>query len=318
MLSLRIMQQDSAQHCTMPELPDIEAYAHALRRLVVGHPLQNISVTSPFLLRSVEPPIDVVEGSVVKGISRLGKRVVFETNPAGRESVFMIVHLMIAGRFLWLEPGKKPPGRITQALFRFPHGTLALTEASTQKRASLTLIEGLKGLAAHDPGGMDPLSADLRSFAAALQATNRTIKRALTDPRTFSGIGNAYSDEILHAARLSPIAQTQKLSHEQIAQLHLAMQQTLTHWCDKLRAEFDGHFPKSGEVTAFRPEFAVHGKFGQACPVCGSPVQRIVRADNEINYCATCQTDGTVLADRSLSRLLKDDWPRTLEEWQAE
>lgn len=312
------MPEDSAQHFPMPELPDIEAYAHALRRLVVGKRLESVAILSPFLLRSVEPPLEILEAADIAAISRLGKRIVLETCPTSHAPVFAVIHLMIAGRFLWLDPGKKPPGKITQALFRFSHGTLALTEASTQKRASLTLVEGPAALRALDPGGIDVLTITPSNFAATLRATNRTIKRALTDPRTLSGIGNAYSDEILHAAKLSPIALTQKMSDDQFERLHTATQHVLKTWTAKLCAEFERAFPKAGEVTAFRPEFAVHGKFGQPCPVCNSPVMRIIHAENETNYCATCQTAGKVLADRSMSRLLKDDWPRTLAEWNAE
>ncbi len=309
----------------MPELPDILAYIDALRPRVLGQQLERVRVLSPFLVRSVDPPLDAAAGCVVTDVRRLGKRIVFALDapaphaPASihtgaEDRLFLVLHLMIAGRLRWLPRGARPPARITLAVFEFPTGTLALTEAGTKRRAALHLVRGEPELAAHDPGGLDVQAAPLADFAAALRRENHTLKRALTDPRLFSGIGNAYSDEILHAARLSPVMLTQRLTDEQIARLHQAVRETLTHWIDKLRADFAGRFPGPGEITAFRPDFAVHGRFELPCPVCGVPVQRIRYAENETNYCPGCQTGGRVLADRSLSRLLRDDWPRTIDE----
>jgi len=303
----------------MPELPDIELYRAVLAPRVVGEVLERALVTSVFVLRSVEPPIDVIEGKRVVGVERLGKRVVL----AFEDELFLVVHLMIAGRFRWIEPeegGKAragAPSKIELARLRFDSGLLLLTEASPKKRASMHVVRGREGLRAHDPGGIEPLECSAAEFRAAMTRQNRTLKRAVTDPASISGIGNAYSDEILHAARLSPIAMTGKLDDAQHAALFEATRATLTMWCERLRREFATRFPGPGDVTAFRPEFAVHGKFEQACPVCGHKVARIVRAENEINYCPTCQTDGKVLADRSLSRILKDEWPRTVEEWES-
>jgi formamidopyrimidine-DNA glycosylase len=296
----------------VPELPDIETYLACLRPRIVGQRLDHVRIVSPFVLRSFDPPIETAEGLTVASVSRLGKRIVLglDADPP----LFLVIHLMIAGRLQWKPPGSKPPGRIGLATFDFPTGTLILTEAGTKKRASLHMVRGREGLAAHTPGGLDVLAIDAATFAAALRRENHTIKRSLTDPRLLDGMGNAYSDEILHAARLSPVKLTQSLTDDEIARLHAAAKETLTRWRDALIARFKDRFPGPGDITAFRPEFAVHGRFGKPCPVCGTPVQRIVHAENETNYCPRCQTGGKVLADRSLSRLLKEDWPRTIEE----
>ncbi|HEY3280265.1 MAG TPA: DNA-formamidopyrimidine glycosylase family protein [Gemmatimonadales bacterium] len=295
----------------MPELPDIVVYLEALTPRILGLPLERARVTSPFLLRSADPPLAAVEGKTVTGLRRLGKRIVWEME----DQIFLVFHLMIAGRFKWRKRGAKSPGRIGLATFDFPGGTLLFTEASKKHRASLYVVRGREGLAAQNPGGLDVFGAELPAFRAALQKESHTVKRALTDPRLFDGIGNAYSDEILHAARLSPFQLTGRLTDEEIARLFEATRRTLTTWIARLRAETGAEFPE--KVTAFRDGMAVHGRYKQPCPVCGSPVQRIRYAENEANYCATCQTRGRVLADRALSRLLKDDWPRSLEEWEA-
>jgi formamidopyrimidine-DNA glycosylase len=295
----------------MPELPDIEVYRECLESRIGGHVLERVRLANPFLVRSVEPPIAAAVGKRVQQISRLGKRVVLELG----DDLFLIIHLMIAGRFGWKPVGAKPPAKIGLAAFDFPTGTLILTEAGTKRRASLHLVRGAAALAAHDPGGAEVLDLDRAAFAKLLRKENHTLKRSLTDPHLFAGIGNAYSDEILHAARLSPIKLTGKITDAEIARLHSALKQTLTHWTSVLKEEFADRFPGPGDITAFRPDFAVHGKFGQPCPVCGKPVQRIRYAENETNYCAECQTDGRVLADRSLSRLLREDWPRSIDEW---
>jgi formamidopyrimidine-DNA glycosylase len=292
----------------MPELPDILLYLTALRPRIVNRTVTRVRLVSPFLLRSIDPPLSAAEGRQVVALSRLGKRVVFELEG----DIFLVFHLMIAGRFKWKPPAAKIPGKIGLLAIDFEHGTLLLTEAGTQRRASLHVVAGRAALSAHDPGGIDVLAADLPSFAEALQRENHTLKRALTDPHILSGIGNAYSDEILHAARLSPFKQTRSLSDVEIRRLHDAVTSTLTMWIERLEQDAGDEFPE--KVTAFRPEMAVHGRYGHPCPDCGSPVQRVVYAANEANYCATCQTGGKLLADRSLSRLLKDDWPRTLEE----
>ena len=292
----------------MPELPDIVVYLECLQRRIVGKPLEKVRLLSPFLLRSVEPPLSEVVGRRVIGLRRLGKRIVF----ALEEDLFLVLHLMIAGRLHWKPRGAKPPGKIGLAAFDFPDGTLLLTEAGTKRRASLHCVRGEAELARHNPGGLEVLDADESQFRAALTRENHTLKRALTDPRLFSGIGNAYSDEILHRARLSPLAQSLRLTAEEIERLYDATRETLTSWLERLRREVGDGFP--AKVTAFRPDFAVHGKYDQPCPVCGTMVQHIVYAENETNYCPRCQTAGKVLADRSLSRLLKDDWPRTIEE----
>jgi formamidopyrimidine-DNA glycosylase len=292
----------------VPELPDILLYLHALRPRVVGHRITRVRLASPFLLRSIDPPLATVEGKTIIDLHRLGKRVVFEMEG----ETFLVFHLMIAGRFRWKAAGTKIPGRLGLLAIDFDHGTLLLTEAGTKRQASLHVVRGRDNLSTHDPGGLEVLDANVTAFANALRAGNHTLKRALTDPHVFSGIGNAYSDEILHAARLSPFKQTGSLNDEEIERLFAATRVTLTQWIERLRAETGADFPE--KVTAFRPQMAVHGRYGQPCPDCGSPVQRIVYAANEANYCATCQTGGRLLADRSLSRLLREDWPRTLDE----
>ncbi len=292
----------------MPELPDVTVYLEALGRAVRGRELRGVRLHSPFVLRTVEPPIRSLVGQPVIALRRLGKRLVLGF-PDDR---FLVIHLMIAGRLRWGAPASKPPGKIGLASFDFDDGTLHLTEASSKKRASLHVVEGEAALAAHDPGGLEPLGSTLEAFTAALLAERHTVKRSLTDPTILSGIGNAYSDEILHRARLSPLRLTDKLSPEELARLHTATQDVLLEWTERLRAEAGEGFPE--KVTAFREGMAVHGRYGQPCPTCGAKVQRIAYADNETNYCAVCQNQGRLLADRSLSRLLKDDWPRTLEE----
>jgi formamidopyrimidine-DNA glycosylase len=296
----------------MPELPDIETYVEALRPRIAGQPLEGVRLLSPFLLRSVDPPLSVIAGRTIDDLRRMGKRIVFTL----QGDLYLILHLMIAGRLRWERRGARPPGRIGLAAFDFPGGSLLLTEASKKKRASLYLVSGAAALAGHDPGGLEVLEASADEFRAALQRENHTLKRALTDPHLFSGIGNAYSDEILHAARLSPVKLTSKLDDDEVARLYTATQAVLQRWLDSLRLEFKDRFPGAGDITAFRPEFAVHGRYRQPCPDCGRPVQRIRYADNETNYCAGCQTGGVLLADRSLSRLLKSDWPRSLDEME--
>ena len=295
----------------MPELPDIESYLHALRGNVVGHVLRGVRLASPFVLRSVEPPLRDVEGKVVHGVRRVGKRVVLELE----DDLFVVVHLMIAGRLRWKPAGQKIPGRLGLAAFDFDDGTLLLTEASKKKRAAVYVCRGEDPLLEHDPGGVDPLGIDYEAFRDTLTASNHTVKRALTDPRIFSGIGNAYSDEILHRAKLSPLIWTQRMSEEQTERLYAATGEVLREWVERLIAQQGDGFPD--KVTAFRPEMAAHGKYGEPCPVCGDPIQRIVFADRETNYCATCQTGGKLLADRALSRLLKGDWPRSVEELES-
>jgi formamidopyrimidine-DNA glycosylase len=306
-----MLAEHTLQDVNMPELPDITIYLEALAPRIVGQPLERVRIVSPSLLRSVDPPLKAAEGRKVVGLRRLGKRIVWEMDG----NIFLVFHLMIAGRFKWRPEGTKSPAKVGLASFDFPAGTLLLTEASPKKRASLHVVEGEAGLAAHNPGGVDVLAADLETFKIRLQSESHTLKRALTDPHLFDGIGNAYSDEILHAAKLSPFQLSTKLSDQEIERLFGATRRTLRAWIDRLRAEAGGDFPE--KVTAFRTEMAVHGKYKQPCPVCGSPVQRIRYAANEANYCATCQTGGRVLADRSLSRLLKADWPRSLDEWEA-
>jgi formamidopyrimidine-DNA glycosylase len=292
----------------MPELPDVTVYIEALTERVVNQPIQKIRIGSPFVLRSFDPPIGAAEGKKVLAFRRLGKRIVF----ALEDELFIVVHLMIAGRFHWKPKGAKIARKYGQAAFDFPNGTLLLTEAGTKKRASIYLVRGEAALQEHDPGALEVLDASLEQFRDSLTRENHTLKRSLTDPHLFSGIGNAYSDEILHRAKLSPIRLTQQMTNEEIERLYHAVREALTDWIDRLRKDRGIGFPE--KVTAFRPDMAVHGKYRKPCPVCGSPVQRIVHAENETNYCATCQTGGKLLADRSLSRLLKDDWPRTLEE----
>jgi formamidopyrimidine-DNA glycosylase len=292
----------------MPELPDVCVYLEALERQVVGRTLERIRLASPFVLRSYDPPLEVTFGRTVQGVRRIGKRIVFELG----DGIFIVVHLMIAGRFHWRAPGQKGMGKIVLATFEFPHGTLFFTEAGSKKRASLTVVRGEAALRALDPGGIDPITASFEEFAAALARESHTLKRSLTDPRLFSGIGNAYSDEILHAAGLSPLKLTRSLTEEEARRLHAATRTTLASWTDILRAETGEGFPE--KVTAFREGMAVHGRYGKPCPVCQAPVQRIVYAENECNYCARCQTGGKLLADRSLSRLLKDDWPKSIDD----
>lgn len=292
----------------MPELPDIVVYIEALERFVGGRTIEGISLRSPFLVRSVDPDLFAAEGKTIRGFRRLGKRIVFELD----DHLFLVFHLMIAGRFHWKKAGAKPRGNTDLAAFHFKHGTLMLTEASQKKRASLHVVRGEHGLVEHQREGLEVLECDEASFRAVLQSENHTLKRALTDPRLFSGIGNAYSDEILHAARLSPTKWTSRLSDDELARLFVAVRSTLRGWIGRLREQTGDRFPE--KVTAFRPEMAVHGRFGQPCPVCQTPIQRIVYADNETNYCPCCQTNGKLLADRSLSRLLKDDWPESIDE----
>ena len=292
----------------MPELPDLVVYLDALAPRVLGQAPARVRVSSPFVLRTVAPPPEALEGTRVTGLQRIGKRIVL----AFEQERFLVIHLMVAGRLRWLAPGAKAPARITLATLEFGHGTLALTEAGSKRRASLHVVAGTAPLAAMDPGGIDPLGADLASFTARLLTPNATLKRALTDPRRFSGIGNAYSDEILHRARLSPLKLAQQLASSEIARLHVAVHDVLAEWTRRLRLEAGDRFPD--KVTAFRPEMAVHGRHGQPCPVCAAPVQRIVHVDNEINYCARCQTGGRVLADRALSQLLHDSFPRRIED----
>ena len=293
----------------MPELPDVALYVEHLTRRLAGRTLDAVRLASPFLLRSVAPPLSSAEGKTIHRFRRLGKRVVFELEGGP----FLVVHLMIAGRFHWKDAERAPiPKKVGLASFDVPGATLLLTEASPKKRAALHVVATEEELVGLSRGGIEPLEADAASFAAALRSENHTVKRALTDPRLFSGIGNAYSDEILHAARMSPFALTRKLDDGEVTRLFEATKSTLTSWLERLRAETGDRFPE--KVTAFRPEFAVHGKYGRPCPACGDPVQRLVYAANEANYCATCQTGGRLLADRALSRLLKDDWPKTLEE----
>ena len=294
----------------MPELPDIAVYIEHIARRTVGHVLEKVRLASPFVLRTADPPLAMVQGKKVTSVSRLGKRIVL-----GLEGdLFVIVHLMIAGRFRWKEKGAPIPGKVGLAAFDFDSGTLVLTEASTKKRASIHVVRGKAGVAAHDPGGLEPMTATPKTFAARLRSENHTLKRALTDPHLFSGIGNAYSDEILHHARMSPAKLTSRITDAEAEHLLKSIKAVITEWTDRLRARA-GDFPE--KVTAFQPEMAVHGKYGKPCPRCQKPVQRIRYAANESNYCATCQTDGKLLADRSLSRLLKGDWPKTLEELEA-
>ena len=293
----------------MPELPDVTVYVERVADRVVGHTLDKVRLASPFLLRSVDPPLAAVDGKHVTGIERLGKRIVFVLE----DDLFLVLHLMVAGRLKWeLGRGAKIPGKVGLAAFDFSSGTLLLREASSKKRASLHVVRGRAALAEHDRGGLEPLAATYAEFAAAVRRENHTLKRTLTDPRIFSGIGNAYSDEILHRAKLSPVSLSQKIPDEALGRLYAATQELLAEWTDRLRKESVAKFPEN--VTAFRPEFAVHGKYRQPCPVCGKPVQRIRYAENETNYCAVCQTGGKLLADRALSRLLHGDWPRSLDE----
>jgi formamidopyrimidine-DNA glycosylase len=292
----------------MPELPDVETYLAALRPRIVGERLERLRLASPFVLRSVDPPVSAVAGRAVSGLRRLGKRIVI----ALEGELFVVVHLMIAGRLHWRPAGARPPGRVGLAALDFSSGTLILTEAGTTRRAAIHLARGEAALAGHDPGGVEPLTADLAGFREVLVSENHTLKRALTDPRLLAGIGNAYADEILHRARLSPVRLTQQLTEAELARLHAATRATLLDWIDRLAREAGDGFPE--KVTAFREGMAAHGRYGRPCPDCGTPIQRIVHAENETNYCPRCQTGGRLLADRALSRLLHQDWPRTLEE----
>jgi len=292
----------------MPELPDLTLYIEALDARIRGQTLARVRIVNPFVLRTAVPPIGDAEGRRVEEVRRLGKRIVVAL--AGER--FLVLHLMIAGRLRWLERTAKPPARITLAAFEFGHGTLAFTEAGTKRRASLHFVVGEAALSSFDAGGLEIDATDVAGFAARLQSENHTLKRALTDPRLYAGIGNAYSDEILHRARLSPIAHTAKLDAAEIERLYAATRAVLGEWVERLRTQAGGAFPE--KVTAFRPEMAVHGRYGKPCPVCGAPVQRIVYAENECNYCARCQTGGVILADRALSRLLHKSWPRSIDE----
>jgi formamidopyrimidine-DNA glycosylase len=292
----------------MPELPDIVVYLEALDARILGQKLERVRLLNPFLLRTAEPPIAAAEGKRVTSLHRIGKRIVI-----GLEGdLFLVMHLMIAGRLRWISAERKPPGRISLAVFEFSSGSLLFTEAGTKRRASLHLVQGLDALKAFDPGGLEPLEVNLAAFSQRLRAENHTLKRALTDPHIFSGVGNAYSDEILHRARLSPIALTAQLEDQEIERLYGATRAVLTEWTEHLRKAAGGNFPE--KVTAFHENMAVHGRYNLPCPVCGAPVQRIVYAENETNYCARCQTDGRILADRALSRLLKKSWPRNIDE----
>jgi formamidopyrimidine-DNA glycosylase len=295
----------------VPELPDIVVYIEALESRILNRSLERVRVIGPFLLRTVTPPLQAVEGKTVRELRRVGKRIAI-----GLEGdLWLVLHLMIAGRLRWSKPGVELAAKRSLAALDFPNGSLLLTEAGSQRRASLHIVAGENGLQELDPGGLEVLTADLDSFARRLTSANHTLKRALTDPRLFSGVGNAYSDEILHRARLSPVTLSQKLRSDEIARLHEATRSLLSEWTDRLRAQAQGEFPEN--VTAFREEMAVHGKYGKPCPRCGTKVQRIRYANNETNYCPTCQTGGKLLADRALSRLMKQDWPRTLEELES-
>jgi formamidopyrimidine-DNA glycosylase len=292
----------------VPELPDIRIYIEALQRRIVGQPLERVRIGNPFIVRTPDPPVAAIEGKIVADVRRLGKRIVFEFP----DDLFMVIHLMIAGRLRWRERGAAMPNKVGLAAFDFPAGTVIFTEQGARRQASIHLAGGAEALAAHDPGGLEVLEADLPAFAQRLLAENHTLKRALTDPHIFSGIGNAYSDEILHAARLSPMKLTSSLRDEEVRRLYEATGGTLRQWIARLRADAKGAFPE--KVTAFHKGMAVHGRYGEPCPACGVPVQRIVYARNEANYCAKCQTEGRLLSDRALSRLLRDDWPKTLED----
>ena len=294
----------------MPELPDITIYVEALRSHIIGRTIERVRIASPFLVRSVDPPVNALDGTRVREVDNIGKRIVMACD----DGLFAVIHLMIAGRLRWCDRRANIPKRNGLAAFDFGHGTVLFTEASKKRRASLYIVQGAEALAQFDRGGIDVLACDLAMFGKRLTDENHTLKRSLTDPRLFSGIGNAYSDEILHAARLSPLTWTTRLSNEEVARLFEATRTTLRLWIDRLREEVGAGFPD--KVTAFRAKMAVHGRYGEPCPECGSPVQRIRHAANEINYCATCQTGGKVLADRALSRLLKEDWPRSIDDWE--
>jgi formamidopyrimidine-DNA glycosylase len=292
----------------MPELPDVVVYVESIEARVKGRNIERVRIASPFVVRSVDPPVSDVEGKTVREVRRIGKRIAIGLD----DDLWIVIHLMIAGRFRWLKPGAKLPGRLGLAAFDFENGSLVLTEAGTQRRASITVVRGERALGDIDRGGAEPLEIDEKTFSELLQRENHTLKRSLTDPRMFSGIGNAYSDEIFHRARISPIKLTSRLSPEEITRLYAATREVLIEWTDRLRKEAGGEFP--AKVTAFRAEMAVHGRYGKPCPVCSAPVQRIRYASNETNYCARCQTEGRLLADRALSRLLKKDWPRSIDD----
>jgi formamidopyrimidine-DNA glycosylase len=292
----------------MPELPDVTVYVELIAAKTVGRTIDRVRVASPFVVRSVDPPVSTAEGKTVRDVRRIGKRIAIGLD----DDIWVVIHLMIAGRFRWLSPGAKIPGRLGLAAFDFENGTLLLTEAGTQRRASITLVRGQEALDAIDRGGVEPLEIDEATFADQLKKENHTLKRSFTDPTLFSGIGNAYSDEIFHRARISPIKLTSRLTDEEISRLYSATRDVLVEWTNRLRSEAGGEFPE--KVTAFHDEMAVHGRYGKPCPVCGSPVQRIRYASNETNYCARCQTEGRLLADRALSRLLKQDWPKSIDE----
>jgi formamidopyrimidine-DNA glycosylase len=302
----------------VPELPDVLLYLHALGPRVIGKTVRKVQVTSPFVLRTFDPPVDALELRTITRLDRIGKRIVFAFEDAADAPLYLVVHLMIAGRFRWAEKaGARPPGKIGLASLTFDHGTLLLVESSPKKRAAVHVVAGRDALRQLDPGGIDVLGSTAADFRAKLWLENHTLKRSLTDPRLFDGIGGAYADEILHAAQLSPVKLTRRLSDEEADRLHAAAVRVLSEWTDRLRGEFGDRFPGPGDVTAFRPGFAVHGKFNQPCPACGTAVQRIRYAETETDYCPRCQTGGKVLADRSLSRLLKDDWPATADELEA-
>jgi formamidopyrimidine-DNA glycosylase len=292
----------------VPELPDVVVYLEALERRILGHVLHGVRLASPFVLRTVDPPIAAAAGRRILSLRRMGKRLVWELE----DELFLVIHLMIAGRLRWAASGAKPPGKVGLAAFDFESGTLILTEAGSKRRASLHLVAGAAALAAFDRGGLEPLDATAEEFAARLRSESHTLKRALTDPRLFSGIGNAYSDEILHRARLSPLRLTGRLDEDELRRLHAATREVLVEWTERLREEAGEGFPE--KVTAFRAGMAAHGRFREPCPRCGTPIQRIRYAENETNYCPVCQTEGRLLADRGLSRLLREDWPRSLEE----
>jgi len=292
----------------MPELPDVTIYVELIAAKTKGRQIERARIASPFVVRSVDPPIREVEGKTVRDVRRIGKRIAIGLD----DDLWIVIHLMIAGRFRWLKPGAKIPGRLGLAAFDLENGTLLLTEAGTQRRASITVVRGVEALNEIDRGGVEPLEVDEKTFAEQLTRENHTLKRSFTDPTLFSGIGNAYSDEIFHRARISPIRLTSRLTPEEISRLYHATREVLVEWTDRLRKEAGGEFP--AKVTAFHEEMAVHGRYGKPCPVCGSPVQRIRYASNETNYCARCQTEGRLLADRALSRLLKQDWPKSVDE----
>jgi len=292
----------------MPELPDVTVYVECISAKVLDKPIDRVRISNPFVVRSVDPPLYEIEGKTVREVRRIGKRIAIGLD----EELWIVIHLMIAGRFRWLKAGSKIPVKLGLAAFDFPNGSLILTEAGTQRRASITIVRGEAALDEFDRGGAEPLEIDEETFGQRLTSENHTLKRSFTDPRIFSGIGNAYSDEIFHRARISPIKLTSRLTSEEVSRLYIATREVLTQWTDRLRDEAGGEFP--AKVTAFHDEMAVHGRYGKPCPVCGTAVQRIRYASNETNYCARCQTDGKLLADRALSRLLKQDWPRSIDD----